>query len=221
MLTDIMQYANSPDGIDTIGIAITVLVYALLILVCLPFHEFAHAYMAFRLGDNTARYKGRLSLSPFAHLDLIGTIMMLTVGVGFAKPVPVNSLNFKNRKLGMAITSLAGPLSNLLLALIGMIALKSAVLLGANFYVCTFFSIFVSVNIGLTVFNLLPVPPLDGSRILLLFLKEEQYFKLMRYEQYIMIGLLVLMMTGILSIPLEFLSNCCWWLLDRMTFFLG
>ena len=194
-------------------------IYAIALFTALPFHEFAHAWTANKLGDPTATYQGRNTLNPFKHLDLMGSICILLTGFGWAKPVPVNTRNFRKvtPRTGFALTSLAGPLANLILSIIMLIftkitlyayfmvesAVVQTILSNANFI----FSTIVSVNIGLAVFNLLPVPPLDGSRILLVILPERTYFKLMQYEQYIFIGLLVLMVTGILDIPLNFLRN--------------
>ena len=194
-------------------------IYAIALFTALPFHEFAHAWTANKLGDPTATYQGRNTLNPFKHLDLMGSICILLTGFGWAKPVPVNTRNFRKvtPRTGFALTSLAGPLANLILSIIMLIftkitlyayfmvesAVVQTILSNANFI----FSTLVSVNIGLAVFNLLPVPPLDGSRILLVILPERTYFKLMQYEQYIFIGLLVLMVTGILDIPLNFLRN--------------
>ena len=194
-------------------------IYAIDLFTALPFHEFAHAWTANKLGDPTATYQGRNTLNPFKHLDLMGSICILLTGFGWAKPVPVNTRNFRKvtPRTGFALTSLAGPLANLILSIIMLIftkitlyayfmvesAVVQTILSNANFI----FSTLVSVNIGLAVFNLLPVPTLDGSRILLVILPERTYFKLMQYEQYIFIGLLVLMVTGILDIPLNFLRN--------------
>ena len=212
--------------------AIQYLPFALMVIISLPFHEFAHGYIANKLGDDTAYYQGRLTLNPFAHLDLFGTISMIIFGFGWAKPVPVNPTRFKcNMRLGMALTALAGPVSNLILSLLFMILSKGAFLLGSatenNFFyflnwLC--FEIMIT-NIGLAFFNLLPIPPLDGSRILSYFLpyKVQQFFdRIEMYSQYIIIGVLLLnRTTDVLSTVIGFLGNIFLWLFDKITFFMG
>lgn len=199
-----------------------------LIVACtaLPVHEAAHAYVASKFGDNTAKYQGRLTLNPVVHLDPIGTLMLVFFGVGWARPVPINPRNFSNPKAGMAISSLAGPVSNVLLALVLMVVYKAMILFGliTNGFTYAFISILglmISVNVYLSVFNLLPIPPLDGSRLLTYFLPPKYYFGIMQYERYILIGLLVLLYTGILRLPLNIISGAIINLLDLLTFFLG
>ena len=180
------------------------------VLISLTVHEVSHGLMAYRLGDTTARDMGRLSLNPLRHLTLIGSLCMLLFGFGFAKPVPIDTRRFKNPKRDMALTAIAGPLSNFILAFFGVII--EAVLLkiplntevkdfGYWVIVITYSFIyaFIMLNIGLGMFNLIPLPPLDGSRVLLVFLPQRLYFGVMKYEQYIMIGLFALIWSGMLD----------------------
>lgn len=176
----------------------------------LPIHEFAHAVVADRLGDPTARRKGRLTLNPFAHLDLWGCLMIVLVGFGYAKPVPVNMRNFKNPKAGMAIVALAGPLTNLVMAILFLILRWVFGVYGTSDFtliLAYFFYYAAYINVSLAVFNLLPIPPLDGSRIATALIPNETYYKIMQYERYIMIGLFVLLLTGILTRPLGLLTD--------------
>lgn len=190
------------------------LLFVIIVLISLTVHEFAHGYAAYKLGDPTAKAFGRLSLDPRAHLDLFGTLVMLLVGFGWAKPVPVNPNYFKNRKRGMAITAVAGPVSNLIMAFLMMLVLQCVYALAplsflssAAYSHFSFFCImFAYTNIRLALFNLIPVPPLDGSRLLNLFLPERYYFKIMRYERYIYIAVMIAAATGILSKPLNYLG---------------
>lgn len=191
-----------------------------IMLVALPLHEFAHAKAASLLGDDTPERFGRLTLNPFVHIDIMGVIALLLMGIGWAKPVPVNAGRCKKvkPKLAMLLISVAGPLANLFLAFVGMIVYR-ALLLGNyeilatgkdsfELYICCAASYFTSMNISLTVFNLLPIPPFDGSRIFLAFLPTRLYFKIMRYERVIFGVMFLLLIFGVFSVPLGFLSGC-------------
>lgn len=192
------------------------LLRALVVLIAIPFHEAAHALVSHWLGDDTAVRAGRLSLNPARHFDLLGALCMLIGGVGWAKPVGIDVRNYKNPKVGMAVSAAAGPVSNFLLAWISMILYKCAVYsgLGAKVPAVTiFFYYMVAMNLSLAVFNLIPIPPFDGSRIALLFLPQRLYFKAMRYERQIMLVVLLLVFLGILSLPLSITVDFLW---DRM-----
>ncbi len=190
-----------------------IIIHGLILLTAFPIHESAHALAAHWMGDDTAKDQGRISLNPLRHLDLFGTIFMLIAGVGWAKPVPINPNNFKNRKVGMALSSLAGPVSNLVLAYISMILYKISayyLILHENAAVGVLSTVFlysVILNVGLAVFNLLPVPPLDGSRIFNLVLSEKTYFKIMKYENIIFGILFLAVFLGFLDRPLNFLRT--------------
>ena len=186
-----------------------------IVLIALIFHECAHGYVSSKLGDPTPRNSGRLTLNPMAHLDLVGTLLMLLTGFGWAKPVPVNPSYYKNPKRGMAITAAAGPLMNLLLAFAAMIIYtllfilnyKTGLLGSAITPISAFVYRFASVNLCFMVFNLIPIPPLDGSRIATLIIPTKYYFKIMKYERYIILAVFALIIFGVLNVPLRFLTN--------------
>ncbi len=204
-------------GNGWIGI-VSLLISAFCVFLSLSVHEFAHGYAAHRLGDDTAKSMGRLNLTPSSHLDPIGALCLFLFGFGWAKPVPINPGNFKagKRKSGMVITSIAGPISNLLLAFIALLIMR---IIEAFFFASSQFSsmifsvllillsVLMEMNIGLAIFNLLPVPPLDGSKILNAVLPARLYFKIMQYEQYGFIILILLLNLPVFSNLLGFLSN--------------
>ncbi|MBR6426378.1 MAG: site-2 protease family protein [Clostridia bacterium] len=181
------------------------------IIIALCFHESAHGWVAYKMGDSTARNFGRITMNPAKHFDPMGFLCMLCFGFGWAKPVPINSRNFRNPKWGMVITALAGPVSNLLLALGGMLIFQTASMFLTNsvfsMVIWYFLYYFCYLNIYLAVFNLLPVPPFDGSRIFLAFLPSKAYFAVMKYERVILIVILVLLWTGVISLPFGWLTN--------------
>ncbi len=194
-----------------------------IIFAILPFHEYAHALIATKLGDNTAKMNGRLTLNPLAHIDPIGAVMIFIAGFGYAKAVPVNPYNFKDKKKGMALTALAGPVSNILLAFLSIFFMYifQSFLKGTLGEVVGLFLYFNAVlNTNLAVFNLLPIPPLDGSRLIAVVLPDKLYFKLAMYERYIIIVVFALIFMGALTAPLVFMSNGLIRLMDRSISFL-
>ena len=177
-------------------------------LICITLHELSHGFVAYKLGDNTAKNMGRLTLNPIKHIDIFGLIMMVVFKFGWAKPVPVNMRNFKNPKHDMAITALAGPLSNVLICCVvlfiyGLVYLPCN-LAGTEFAGSLVYAVYITayLSIALAIFNIIPIPPLDGSKVLFSLMSDEGYMKLMRYERYGMLLLLALIVTDVLGNPL-------------------
>ena len=192
---------------------------ALVVLLTIPFHESAHALVSHWLGDDTAVRAGRLSLNPMRHFDPLGALCMLVGGVGWAKPVSINPYNYKNPKVGMAVSAAAGPISNLLLAWVSMILYKICYYSGAGDavpFIEMFFYYMITMNLSLAVFNLIPVPPLDGSKILLAFLPAKYEYKFAQYEQYIQFILLILLFVGVLDRPINFFINVVYHVLSSI-----
>lgn len=199
-------------------------------LIALTVHEYCHGYVAYRLGDPTARSLGRLSLNPLKHLDPIGAVLMIVCGFGYAKPVPINPRYFKNPRKGMALTAAAGPLANLLLAFLGALLYRLTLLLlpiaGTEFLLrfvlilASFFATFHYLNLSLCVFNMIPLPPLDGSRIFYIFLPPKLYFRVMKYERIIMIVLLVALglgaFSGLIHVIVNAISGGMLWLISLL-----
>ena len=196
----------------------------LALFIVLPIHESAHALMAYWLGDKTAKWEGRLSLNPMRHLSLWGSLALILIGFGWANPVPINCYNFKkvkDPKVGFALCALAGPLANFLLAIVTMIIFKILLVYGfKNAFLTNLLLQLTLISIYLMVFNLLPIPPLDGSRILSVFLKDETYHKLLMYENIIMIAVFFLISTRILSEPIMFMSHMVISFIDLITWFI-
>ena len=210
------------------------------ILIALSVHECAHAWAAYKLGDSTAKYLGRMSINPMRHLDPLGVLCMIFAGFGWARPVPVNSRNLKNPKRDMVLVSLAGPASNILLAFIGLLVLKIISAVGTPLLyplitadptsfefvalkmLLSFLMLFCQLNAGLAIFNLLPIPPLDGSHLLALILPSRIYFKYVQYERYISFALVLLLVFNVLDTPLFFLRNYLLtgleWIIDLIPF---
>lgn len=180
-------------------------------LICLTFHELAHGWTAYRLGDPTAKLNGRLTLNPVAHVDWMGLFLMLVARVGWAKPVPVDMRNFRNPKRGMAVTALAGPLSNFVLAYLAVLICSGIFHFAPDHvifaYVILFFCYLAVLSVGLGLFNLIPLPPLDGSKILFSLLPDRVYWKILRYERYLVFAVVLLAWSGMFNGPLDVLME--------------
>lgn len=190
------------------------LVSAAASLFCITFHELSHGYTAYKLGDPTARNAGRLTLNPLKHIDLMGFLMMLVAHVGWAKPVPVDMRYFKAPKMGMALTALAGPVSNFLLALVILSAGSALYWFGPDTTVTAYILLFLCytavLSVGLGLFNLIPIPPLDGAKIFYSVLPDKLYRTMLRYERYVRFLVLILAWFGLFSAPLDL---CIGWTL--------
>lgn len=196
---------------DYLSLMIIILSKCFVIFCCMPVHELAHGYVAYKCGDDTAKLKGRLTINPLAHLDLIGTIMILLFGIGYAKPVPVNPARLRHPRRDMALVALAGPVSNLLMGFVSVFIyyiINAAGSINAGIVALGYFFLYAAqVNVMLAVFNILPIPPLDGAKIFSAVLPDKIYFKIMQYDRYIMIALMILLFTGLLNTPIAWLTN--------------
>ena len=183
-------------------------------LICITFHELSHGFIAYKLGDPTAKNAGRLTLNPIKHIDLIGLLMMLVVHVGWAKPVPVDMRYFKEPKRGMALTALAGPISNFILTLVVLVVGSFLYEFGPDTmimaYVLLFLCYMAVLSTGLGLFNLIPIPPLDGAKIFYAILQDKAYHAMLYYERYVRFAVLILAWLGLFSGPLDF---CIGWTL--------
>ena len=181
-------------------------------LLCITFHELSHGYVAYRLGDPTAKNMGRLTLNPIKHIDPIGLLMMITVKVGWAKAVPVDMRHFKHPKWDMAITALAGPAANFVMALAALAVGRLLLFLPVKGWVewaLIFLARVALLSVGLGIFNLIPISPLDGSKILFSLMPDRWYYNILRYERYGMIVMIALVWLGVFDRPLSFLIYGC------------
>lgn len=194
-------------------------------LICIVLHEMSHGYAALALGDQTAKRMGRLSFNPLHHIDPLGLLLMITAGFGWAKPVPVDMRRFRNPKRDMALTALAGPVSNFIIAFLALGAASllyhapiphSDLLFEVLNWVFTFLLYTAILSVGLGVFNLIPIPPLDGSKVLFSLLPNRAYLNILRYERYVSLALFALVWMGVLDGPLYFVRTAVLHLLGTL-----
>ncbi len=203
-----MNFSDVMKGLDW-SVPFEMLMSVIPALICITLHELSHGYVAYKLGDNTAKDAGRLTLNPIKHIDIMGLLMMIVFKFGWAKPVPVNMRNFRNPKRGMAICALAGPVSNVIICCVFLflfgVLYNPWYQNGTGFTDTLMEMIYTTayLSLALAVFNIIPIPPLDGSKVLFSAMSNESYYKLMRYEKYGMIILLALIASDILGNPLQ------------------
>lgn len=212
MLIDAIRGIMRGEGVDLPSLLMQLLATVAVIFLILPLHEYAHGLIAYKLGDPTAKQSGRLTLNPLASIDKVGTLGLLLFGIGWAKPVPVNPRYFRNPKRDMALTALAGPVSNILAGFVGTVVYYFLLCLPfipvqVLSVLSVFFYYYISINLMLAVFNLLPAPPLDGSRLVAAFLPNRMVYQYYRYERYVVLVLFVLLFTGVLDPILSFLHG--------------
>lgn len=220
MLISTIRTLLAGGRLNIVSVLMQIAAVLFVIFCILPLHEYAHGLVAYKLGDPTAKNSGRLTLNPLASIDPIGALLILLFGFGYAKPVPVNPWFFKRPKLGMALVAFAGPFANILAAIVGGIVYNLIVAIFGTmpFLLYVFLYYYIVINVSLAAFNLLPIPPLDGSKILAAVLPNSVVSKMYRYQQFFMIGLMMLLFTGILDIPLNYLRDAVYsfamWIAD-------
>ena len=215
----------------SISKAVITLISIIAFLISVSCHEFAHGYVAYKLGDPSAKLSGRLTLNPIKHFDLLSIMFFAVFHFGWAKGVPINPVNFKDRKKGMVLSALAGPLTNVLIALIAAIILQvypkstsaGKIVFYILLYIKQFLYYLLSVNVMLAIFNLIPIPPLDGSKIFFSVFPERTYFRILSYDRYMLIILLILIYSGgldrLINTGAENLLNIITMLADKIVFF--
>lgn len=221
-MIDILRNAGNVSFFTIVAYLLSTFV---VIFIGSPIHEYAHAMVASKLGDPTPKNMGRTRLNPIAHIDWVGALLILLFGFGYAKPVQVNIYNFRKPKRDMALVALAGPVSNIIMAFV-FYAIGSLVFTLSpslfettiGYYVILFFNYIIQINISLAVFNLIPIPPLDGSRLLSALLSDRNYYKIMQYERYFSLVLLLLIVTGALDYPILGIRTAIFNIFDFLVF---
>ena len=212
------DFASVLRGLDW-SVPVQLLLSVLPALICITLHECAHGMTAYMLGDDTAKRAGRLSLNPIKHIDVLGLVMLVVFRFGWAKPVPVNMNNFRNPKQGMALTAAAGPLANLVISIIALFIYGLLFIpLGRyewGWYLLETVYVTAYLSLTLALFNIIPIPPLDGSKVLYSAVSERSYRRLMYYERYGMIALLTLVVV-MNRLPFDPLSAAADWVFDRI-----
>lgn len=220
-----LLFSGNPSQNAVIEVVLSIFSVLVIIFVVFPIHECAHGFMAKMLGDDTAEHAGRLTLNPFAHIDLFGAIAMFICRIGWAKPTPVDIRRCRKVKprTALALTSLAGPLANILLSYILMIIYKILWLNMVNsvvLYVAMGISVTMQINIYLAVFNLVPIAPFDGFNILSSFLPTKAVYFMQKNQQFIYLAFFALLIFGALDVPFGYATSGIMWLLDKASFFI-
>lgn len=208
------------SGITFEDVLMRILAVLIIVFLVFPLHEYAHAFIAYKLGDRTAKAMGRMTLNPLSHFDPIGAVLILFFSFGWAKPIPVDSSNFKNPRRDMALVSAAGPLSNILAALVGGFISSFIYAFGSGYVsklVYVFFAYYISININLAVFNLLPIAPLDGFGIVEAFIPNRFLVKYYQHQRIIGMAIIFLIFLGFFSGPITFLNRVLYDFIIKVT----